>query len=109
MSTEPPPLNYQSPMTPQPPRGGGLSTGLQMLAGLGAGALISFIIWMGGWKYVESGAGASAILFVPVVKLITGVTLLCVRGLRGYGGGILLSIALGSLIFFFTCAANLKI
>jgi hypothetical protein len=109
MSQFPPPIpvNYQSPMTPPPRRG--WSTGMQMLAGLGLGTLVSLIIWVGGWRYINEGKGVSLIVIVPLVKLIAGVTFLCFRGWRGFGGGILLSIALGFLIFFVTCAANLKI
>ena len=100
-------INYQSPMTPQPPRRA-WSTGMQMLAGLGLGTLISLIIWVGGWKYINEGKDVSLIVIVPAAKFIAGVTFLCFRGWRGFGGGILISIALGFLIFFVTCAANFK-
>jgi hypothetical protein len=107
MSQPPPiPVNYQSPMTPPPRRG--WSTGVQMLAGMALGTLVSVIIWVGGWKYIDQGNGASAIIILPAVKLIAGVTFLCFRDWRGFGGGILLSIALGFLVFFVTCAANFK-
>jgi hypothetical protein len=106
MRGPPIPMNYQTPGTPPPRRG--LSTGLQMLIGLMAGTLVSAIVWIGGWKYVNDGSAASAIVIVPGLKFVVGVTLLCIRGLRGYGGGILVSIALGFLIFFFACAANFR-
>jgi hypothetical protein len=108
MSQPPPiPMDYQDP-TP-PPRSG-WPTAVQMLVGLGAGILVSVIVWVGGWKYLDqSRAGGTAIVIVPGAKLIVGVTLLCIRGWRGFGGGMLMSLAFGVLIFFGACAANFKI
>jgi hypothetical protein len=79
-----------------------------MLTGLGLGTLVSVIVWVGGWKYVEN-SGANLLVLVPATKLIVGVVLLCIRGWRGFGGGILLSIAIGFLIFFGACAAHFQL
>jgi len=98
-------MNYQSP-TP-PPRGG-WSLAVQQLAGLGLGILLSVIVWVGGWKYLGN-EGLNAIVAVPLIKLCAGVTFLCIRGWRGFGGGILMSLAFGVLIFFGACAANFKV
>jgi hypothetical protein len=106
MSQPPPlPMNYQ---TPSPPLRGAWPLARQMLAGLGLGILMSLIVWVGGWKYLEKGnAGLNAMVAVPLIKFCAGVTFLCIRGWRGFGGGILMSLAFGLLIFFGACAANL--
>src|SRR5258708_2331602 len=106
MSQPPIPMDYQGP-TPPPRQGWPLA--VQMLAGLGLGILVSVIVWVGGWKYLEkSSAGVSVMVAVPAAKLLVGVTFLCIRGRRGFGGGILMSLAFGLLIFFGACAANFK-
>jgi hypothetical protein len=109
----PPPLNYRSPSDdPAPSRQARSfhlarmsSNGRRLLAGLGVGTLVSLLVWVGGWKYVNE----QALLLVPCVKLLAGVVLLCIRGWRAFGTGIILSIAIGVLIFFGQCAANFKI
>jgi hypothetical protein len=108
MSQPPPiPMDYQG-WTPPPRRGWPLA--VQMLVGLGAGILVSVIVWLGGWKYLNLGRpGISAIIIVPAAKLIVGITFLCIRRWRGFGGGVLMSLAFGVLIFFGACAGIFKI
>ena len=96
-------LNYQSAPRPGGPKHGGFRAG-QFFLGLALGTLFSAVVWIAGWDFL-SGAGA---LGVPLVKSGTGVGLLLVPGRWSAGGGVLVSLALGFLIFFGTCASHLK-
>jgi hypothetical protein len=105
------PLSYQDYSTPRagpPPVPPGRII-LQFFAGLLGGGAISAVVWILGFNAVTGpGNGGLLLLIVPGVKLAIGITFLCIRGWRMLGGGILLSIALGFLIFFFTCVSQIK-
>jgi hypothetical protein len=79
--------------------------------GLGAGVAVSAVVWILGWKPLTGvGGGAGmvvALLLIPGSKLAGGIVCLCLRPWRMMGAGILVSIALGALIFFGVCAMHL--
>ncbi|HET6249776.1 MAG TPA: hypothetical protein VFE47_18950 [Tepidisphaeraceae bacterium] len=104
----PAPLGYQNGPIPAIPRTtySARDTLIRFFAGLLLGAAVSAILWVGGWKYVTTGYSGLLILIVPAIKLIAGITLVCIRRWRAFGAGILVSIALGVLIFFGACVAN---
>jgi len=109
--SSPPPIDYHRPGAPppRPPRAswGGFCAG----AALGTG--LSAIVWPASWNALDqSGAGGTIgpilMIGLPLAKLIGGITALAL-GRRGFGIGLLVSIALGFFIFFWVCAANFKI
>ena len=82
---------------------------IQFFVGLLLGGAASGVVWALGWeRYMGSGSNGWAILAVPGVKLMAAIVCFCLPGWRGLGAGILLSIALGTLIFFVTCASHLN-
>ncbi len=83
-----------------------VSTGWQIIIAFLAGCVISAIAYPLLWGKNGNAAVVAAIILLGV-KFIAGVTLLCFRGKRGYGGGLLASLAVGFIIFFFTCAAGI--
>ncbi|HZK81463.1 MAG TPA: hypothetical protein VFC46_10360 [Humisphaera sp.] len=94
----------QPPPLPPPSAG---KTLLWFFVGLIAGTALSAIVWVGGFKSMDSTFASGAILIIPAVKLTTGIIFLCRRGWRSLGAGILVSLALGFLIFFGVCAMHL--
>jgi hypothetical protein len=104
----PVPVEYRRPGS-GPPRGHPPTWG-QFFAGLGLGTLVSAVFWPASWRAIDQGTGANGVLLfgLPVLKLIGAVTLIAL-GRRGLGLGLLVSIALGFMIFFYICASNLKI
>ena len=84
----------------QRPFGG--SSGTQFAIGMGAGLLLSLLVW--GIAYAVTGRNYSGnmwtVLAVIVLglKVAVGVTGLCFPDWRMAGGGLLTSIALGTLI-----------
>jgi hypothetical protein len=110
MSDETPPkLDYRPPeprRTLQAPAGGSVRG---LLLGLAIGSAVSALFWIAGWDtLVEHGSGI-AVYLLPLAKAVAAVFLLAVPGWRSFGTGLLLSIAVGALIFFGTCAANFKV
>ena len=102
------PLGYQQPgYPPAAPPAFGVRVWFQFLGGFLIGSAVSAVVWVLGWSpFVEHGSGWP-IFVVPGVKLVVAIIFLCFRGYRGWGGGVLLSIGMGVLIFFVTCAAHL--
>lgn len=106
----PPPLpprapNFQPPGAIQPtPPGRNV---LWFFIGLIAGTVLSAIVWIFGFRSLDSTFASGAIFVMPALKLATGITCLCLRGWRSLGAGILVSLALGFLIFFGVCASHL--
>jgi len=96
------PLNYAS--TPPTPPTSEARRLLKLMAGLGVGTGVSLIVWVGGWTYVSG----TAIWLVPVAKLVAATVFFSIPKWRSVGGGILLSIGLGALIFLGQCAANFR-
>lgn len=80
-----------------------------MLWGFLIGSAVSAAVWIPVWMLNSSGdAAALLVLIVPGLKLAVGVIFLCMPGWRAFGGGILLSIAMGFLIFFGACVMYIK-
>ena len=106
---ETPAFGYQSPGAMQPPAApGGLGFLWLFLIGAVGGAAVSAVAWLAGFNAIVKGSSISVLIVViPVVKLGAGITLLCFRRWRGLGAGIMVSIALGFLIFFGTCMTHI--
>jgi len=79
------------------------------LGGLSAGAAVSLGLWMFGWGRIWEGESPpDALLFsVPAIKGVIAIGCLCFKGCRAFGAGLLVSIALGTLIFFGSCVYHL--
>ena len=107
MQTPPPlPVDYRRYQSPEP----GHNNGRRFVTALLIGTAISAIAWTAGWKSIERGGVAITLLAViPLGKFIAGITLVCFRGRRAFGAGLLASIGIGFLIFFTNCAARLKL
>jgi hypothetical protein len=99
------PLSYQSAGSAPGVHTSHWSVLARFFAGLILGAVVSAIIWFAGWNLLDKGNG-SILLIVPGAKLVVGIVFICIRGWRSFGAGILVSIALGVLIFFGACAMN---
>lgn len=96
-------LAYSSTAVPTAQR---FSTGRQIVIAFLVGCAVSGVAYPLLWGNSGNAAVIAALTLLGV-KFIAGVTLLCFRGKRGYGGGLLASLAVGFVIFFFTCAAKL--
>src|SRR4051812_13133023 len=107
---DPPPLRPDIfPPGAPPPPGRSSGSSKQLLWGLLLGSAVSAIIWVAGWNLLM-GTGRSAdylLLVVPGVKVLAGLACLTVRSVRSFGVGILLSIAVGFLIFFGSCFVHI--
>jgi hypothetical protein len=106
MQTPPPlPVDYRRYQTPEPG-----NNGRRFFAALMIGTAISAIAWTAGWKSIERGGVAVVLLgVIPLAKFIVGITLVCFRGRRSFGAGLLASIGVGFLIFFTNCATRLRL
>jgi hypothetical protein len=108
----PAPLGYNNPYGPPPPQWGPPPAKpwrfiLQVLAGLALGSVASAVVWALGWEqFMGSGSSGGALLAVPGIKFAAAIVCFCLPGWRGLGLGLLLSIGIGALIFFVTCAAH---
>jgi hypothetical protein len=105
------PLDYGRPGQPgkRPPIPHAV---LKFFAGAILGSLVSTAVWIPAFKYAGSGnqqIWGSMIFIIPGLKIVAAVTCICFRNWRPFGVGLLISIALGALIFFGACAANFKI
>ena len=114
------PEDFESRSEPSPPEGaeipprgapyvrpgGGILMGL---SGFAIGCVISWVAWALGWNaLVEHGSGA-AVWAVPIGKVCVALVCMAIPGWRSFGAGFLLSIGVGALIFFVTCANKLEL
>lgn len=105
LSTPPPDkLDYASTGVPPPIR-----PGYQVLIGLLVGAAASAVAWVLGWGLVMNSATALVIVLVILagLKIVGGGALMFIGRWRLLGAGLLLSLALGFLIFVGNCFAHL--
>jgi len=100
--TNPNPLPYS--MDPEPPLG--MSAMKRFLLGLACGAAVSVVAWVLGWKQFVSTGSGHALLVVPGMKFSIGLALVFPPRWRAFGIGVLVSIALGLLIFMGACMVN---
>src|SRR5829696_8392097 len=106
MSQPPPPrLEYQSPGYRRPPRPPDRYAVAKFLGGFGGGIVVSAVTWPLLFRS-QTRLPEVAIYIVPAFKIIVGLGYLFVPRWRLVGGGVLASLAVGALIFFFSCAAN---
>lgn len=103
-----PPLDYRSE-PPPPPSPWRASPAIRLLAGFLTGTALSAAVWTGGWTPLVQRGSGDILWIVPAVKVLASVVCLCIPGWRSFGAGVLASLAIGFLIFFVTCAANLKV
>jgi hypothetical protein len=103
------PLDYRNRKLPNRPSGSGWSTAAKFFAGFVSGCLISGVVWPLGWHYITEGQGGWLGYAVPVVKISAAIAFLSTRDWRAAGAGVLVSLAVGFMIFFGTCAANFKV
>jgi len=88
------------------PRDGRPMTGL--LIGLVAGAAVSALVWGAGWHRIVEGPNSTTwLVAIPLAKIILAVGLIALPRTRAAGLGLLISIALGFMIFFGSCFAHL--
>ena len=96
---QPPPLPPMArfarpPLPSQPGR-----VVLLFFLGLGLGVAVSILVWIFGWERFSFEGSTVAIILVPSLKLAAGLGLVFTPRWRSLGAGILVSIALGVLIF----------
>jgi hypothetical protein len=103
---QPAALGYQ-PVGMMPPAPSGRRFLWLFLIGALGGAAVSAVAWIAGWNLINGNAGF-VVFVVPALKLAAAIPLLCFRRWRGLGAGLMVSIALGFLIFFGTCMTHLK-
>jgi hypothetical protein len=103
---DPPPpqqLDYRAP------RRGGLSpdaiTVLKLMAGFGAGIAASILVWYAG-IFPKSTNAFTAAYGVLGLKVVVAVVLMFVPNWRSFAAGLLLSIGVGTLIFFVSCGGG---
>jgi hypothetical protein len=78
----------------------------QFLLALAIGTAASAFTWIVAWG---SLAGVYFMVLVPLAKLFIGIELRRRPPWKGFGAGLLASLAVGFLIFFSVCAANFRI
>lgn len=101
-------LDYQPPFAGTAPPKSNLRFLWLFLAGLIGGSAVSAVAWIGGWESMNNDSQLQVLVWIiPGTKIIVGTLFCCIRGWRGLGAGLLVSIALGFLIFFGTCAVHL--
>jgi hypothetical protein len=82
-------------------------------SGLAVGCVVSVGVWVGGWNFLIDGGFDNstplwtAMWVVPLAKLVSGLTCVAFPSWRLFGGGILLSLPLGIMIFFGNCAGRM--
>jgi hypothetical protein len=117
MSEVTPPPGPEGPGNPLPPLtpGPGAQSPLERrqmwrryFAGLGLGTAVSVVVWLLGLKHLVATRIWWALVIVLAVKLMTGLLAYRSREWRSLGAGIVMSIALGFIIFFFgICTSDL--
>lgn len=106
----PPRLEYQRPNTYVMPDRGPLFAGWKVLVGLMVGTMISVLIWIPGFDWINARFGLGAICIVGAVKFLSGFVMLFLGPkYRGFGLGLIISLPLGGLIFFGTCASRFRV
>jgi len=106
-------LDYLNPESQPPPP----FNQERFVLGLGLGVVASFLIWFLGWNRLFNNSVAPTkfwipswwivLLLVPALKIAISVVLMSWPRWRSCGIGLLISIPLGALIFFGSCAAHL--
>jgi hypothetical protein len=106
-SSPPPPpnLDYRPP-EPRGSRNPWATNSLKLLAGFGAGVLLSTAVWVFGWNPLPRRGSDSVAYTVLGIKTLACVVLMFIPGWRSLGAGVLLSIGVGVLIFIGTCGGN---
>ena len=73
---------------------------------------MSAAVWIGGGGYFFGKDGGNSVLWALLVivaaKFVAFIWLMFLPRLRSMGAGILTSIAIGAMVFFGACAANIS-
>ena len=103
MNDAPIPLEYRSPAEP-PQRDPNAPK--RFMWGLFGGMGVSAVAYFGGAMVLDrrSGVILGVGLVIAVLKLIVGLTMVFLHGLRAFGAGVLTSLPIGFMIFFGACA-----
>jgi len=102
----PPKLNYSTPGTEAPvPL---YHPVRRFFVAIIIGCIISGVVWGLGWHYFDQGGGAYLIFLIPGIKIVAAIALLFYRQWRTFAAGLLVSVALGALIWMAACFANFK-
>jgi hypothetical protein len=103
MNEPPIPLEYRGPAEP-PPRDPNAPR--RFMWGLFGGMGVSAVAYFGGAVVLDKRSGAiiAVGLVIAVLKLIVGLTMVFLDGLRAFGAGVLTSLPIGFMIFFGACA-----
>jgi hypothetical protein len=104
-----PPLAYKPWAKPPGAASNGLRFLWLFLIGALGGAAVSAVAWIGGWEAINKNGADFLVFVIPGIKLAAGIPLLCFNRWRGLGAGLMVSIALGFLIFFGTCMTHMNI
>ena len=99
-------LNYQGrlPREPLPPIP---NFWKKLVGGLLIGAALSCLMWIPAFAFGgNSDSYVFFSLFLLAAKVIVAIVLACIRNLRPWGIGLLISLPIGAIIFFGACAAN---
>lgn len=114
-SPQPPPfpaqaLNYQTQNKYQP-EPLDYSPVKRFFMGTLIGTGVSAAIWIGGQKMFSGTGDAALIVALSIlgIKFVAFITCMFLRRWRTFGVGLLVSLALGFLIFFGVCTVNLNI
>jgi hypothetical protein len=81
----------------------------RFFAGMILGTVISGMVWPAGFNLMANRGLGLAMFIVPFAKIVAITVALGRREWRSFGLGLLVSIAVGFLIFFGACASNLKL
>ncbi len=93
-----------------PPRKGVQGVGWNFLAGLLLGVLVSVVVWIFGWDSIAQSPHIEYFMWgFPIAKLLGAIGIIFVPRLRGFGIGLLVSVAIGALIFGFKAITTCKV
>jgi len=92
-----------------PPDHGQPGSPHRFISGLLVGSMVSACVWVVWWSLANQTINDGWVLIaLPVAKVAACILCLCFPRWRAVGAGLLVSIAVGFLIFFGICALNLK-
>lgn len=84
--------------------------GWNFLAGLCLGVLVSAVVWIVGWDAFQHSPRIAYLMWgLPIGKLLAAIAIIFVPRWRGFGIGLLVSVAIGALIFGFMAITTCKI
>jgi fatty acid desaturase len=105
--TEPPPWPPDDRTTESRPSWRGQQVAqVKLLLGLGTGVAVSLLVWHYKVRPVPEKSIMTTIFVVLALKIGVSVVLMFFPAWRTFAAGMITSIAIGILIFFFTCGGT---